>query len=845
MTRTLFLCVVLAVSLGSFACDGDSGPHGSCVPGEAEACVCDVGPEFEGVSTCLLDGNHAIPGPCEGCPEVHPCDGVDCSGFGACEIFGGEAVCNCESGYLPDGLDCKPKDCTADCTGRDCGGDGCGGSCGICDPTQDCVDGSCLCAPLCDGKVCGDDGCGGSCGACGVGEACQAGACVPCVGDCSGKECGDDGCGGSCGDCGGGMACQGGTCVCAPDCAGKECGDDGCGGSCGACGLGESCQGGACVACVPSCTGKACGDDGCGGSCGQCAGGMVCSGGQCVSQGSSCVGYCGSAAPDYCYCDDSCMEFGDCCPDACDACPNLSGCGGGTCGPGEVLDCWGDCAPEVSLGDGWCDEAFDCDMFMYDYGDCGGGGSCEGLCGGSSGSCYCDDYCFEAGDCCTDICDFCTMYLQCGCEPDCTGKTCGDDGCFGSCGTCPAGFGCNAAFQCEEGLCEWEGEIPDCYGICGPESWVGDGYCDDLGQYGEPDFNCEEFAWDGGDCAPCVATCEGKECGDDGCGGSCGVCAGDLFCVGNDCKDAFTCGDLYACLINCSEDYNCQDACMGAAPMEAMNQLEAISMCLDMAGYFECMDQACIDAAMAQCQGELDACFVGALDCPGITECMAGCADGDSGCTTVCYYSGSAEGEDTYDAMIQCVVAACGEEPTAECWDEALAAGCQAEALACGVEPCEPDCTDLVCGDDGCGGSCGDCDPGFSCEAGACVVCEAQCEGLACGDDGCGGVCGECPVGSACADGLCVVLPGEFGFPCESNGDCNSGWCIADGADGAMCTIPCVDDCPAGYTCEALPPPFPGTISICQPAAPCLFVECDGVCCAEGETCVDGACFMP
>ena len=36
------------------------------------------------------------------------------------------------------------------------------------------------------------------------------------------------------------------------------------------------------------------------------------------------------------------------------------------------------------------------------------------------------------------------------CEPDCSGKECGDDGCSGSCGTCPAGYSCSADQVCTE-----------------------------------------------------------------------------------------------------------------------------------------------------------------------------------------------------------------------------------------------------------------------------------------------------------------------------------------------------------------------------------------------------------
>jgi hypothetical protein len=66
-----------------------------------------------------------------------------------------------------------------------------------------------------------------------------------------------------------------------------------------------------------------------------------------------------------------------------------------------------------------------------------------------------------------------------GCTPTCTGKSCGDDGCGGSCGTCPTGETCNTSGQCV---------------------------------------------------ATCVPKCSGKACGDDGCGGSCGTCASGSTC---------------------------------------------------------------------------------------------------------------------------------------------------------------------------------------------------------------------------------------------------------------------------------------------------------------------------
>ena len=64
-------------------------------------------------------------------------------------------------------------------------------------------------------------------------------------------------------------------------------------------------------------------------------------------------------------------------------------------------------------------------------------------------------------------------------------------------------------YNFDEGDCEvipgecTPGLIEDCNGICAPEGWLGDGFCDD-GSYeynGNPIFfNCEEFDFDNGDC---------------------------------------------------------------------------------------------------------------------------------------------------------------------------------------------------------------------------------------------------------------------------------------------------------------------------------------------------------
>jgi hypothetical protein len=64
----------------------------------------------------------------------------------------------------------------------------------------------------------------------------------------------------------------------------------------------------------------------------------------------------------------------------------------------------------------------------------------------------------------------------------------------------------------------------------------------------------------------CVGTCSGKECGDDGCGESCGTCDGDLVCKANLClgadepiPDVIGGGDAGDGNGSCPKDYNYVD----------------------------------------------------------------------------------------------------------------------------------------------------------------------------------------------------------------------------------------------------------------------------------------------
>lgn len=103
------------------------------------------------------------------------------------------------------------------------------------------------------------------------------------------------------------------------------------------------------------------------------------------------------------------------------------------------------------------------------------------------------------------------------CVPACDGLECGDDGCGGSCGTCPA-----AAPICTEGTCTIAC-APNCAGsACGDDGCGGScGTCPSAA----PMCIANQCV------ATCTPSCAGRVCGDDGCGGTCGTCTAAQTCT--------------------------------------------------------------------------------------------------------------------------------------------------------------------------------------------------------------------------------------------------------------------------------------------------------------------------
>ncbi|MFN8591024.1 MAG: hypothetical protein U0031_06120 [Thermomicrobiales bacterium] len=227
--------------------------------------------------------------------------------------------------------------------------------------------------------------------------------------------------------------------------------------------------------CTPLCLNKACGPDGCGRSCGECDAGETCQDGVCTGCAPDCTGKvcgedgCGGACPPGCDAGFTCTDNGAC------RCGSDIVCNGVCCATEQICHDLTDacCTPDsrnATCGDHVCGQVTDNCGISVRCGDCPQGQACDG--GG-----------------------------QCICVPNCQGRVCGDDGCGRTCGECVADRVCTNQGAC---VCRFE----SCNDACCGEGEV-----------------CRNGA-----CGVCIPSCDGQQCGSDGCGGSCGTCPAGQFC---------------------------------------------------------------------------------------------------------------------------------------------------------------------------------------------------------------------------------------------------------------------------------------------------------------------------
>ncbi len=279
------------------------------------------------------------------------------------------------------------------------------------------------------------------------------------------------------------------------------------------------------------------------------------------------------------------------------------------------------------------------------------------------------------------------------CTPACNGKECGNDGCGGTCGACPAAAPtCSAAAKCVTSC------APACSGKeCGDDGCGGTcGTCPDAAAICDPGtFKCKSTT--------CKPSCAANSCGNDGCGGTC-KCASGSVCAGTTCvapcspADNFCDGTtLHFCDASGAMGAKlCSDADCKAAGFVAFSQCGA-----NTGQNKTCLCEACT-AADEKCAANT------AYTCDAVTGKLTAQACG---------------------AGMQCKNAACVKPCTDECTQDACNAGGQVVACQVGVDGCKKKLAPA------------DCIGGLVCVAGSlgCAACTAsgQCDAQSvCGGNG-------------------------------------------------------------------------------------------------------------
>ncbi len=339
------------------------------------------------------------------------------------------------------------------------------------------------------------------------------------------------------------------------------------------------------------------------------------------------------------------------------ACPDGYACSSiGTCELVDVVTKW-TCAPNTK-GDG---TACDCACGEPDP-DCAN--AALPVIGCTSGVCKADGTCGV-------------------CQPNCTGKVCGDDGCGGICGVCQD----PSKPWCASGQCSAQC-VPACAGkTCGPDGCGGtcgdcqdgescfDGNCGTLnpafscaascGYFAPGGCSCQENCAATGDCCAdvgtvcaCFPNCTGLQCGDDGCGGSCGDCSNGDQCVSGLCVADLCNPDP------CSTHGSC-DSTSGACSCTSSYAGDACDTCAaGLVDYPNCTPDLCagkpdpcnghgacvpVDGSCACSLGfggtACDTCVLGSDTFPNCTDPCIGvnCDDGNACTNDICDATGTCQ----------------------------------------------------------------------------------------------------------------------------------------------------------------------------------------------------------
>ena len=277
----------------------------------------------------------------------------------------------------------------------------------------------------------------------------------------------------------------------------------------------------------------------------------------------------------------------------------------------------------------------------------------------------------------------------------------------------------------------------------------------------------------------CVPICDGRECGNDGCGGACGVCLPGFNCSAGVCLERggqpTDCEGIADCVHSC-DDERCWEECVSEGAPAAQREFEEVLNCIqeecsafseDPERFQQCQIDECGDV-LEECLGYPIG--GGDMPCDELVECVLDCG-GDDGCQEECWSEASPVAREAFGWLAGCSERACSDVDSIPAWEE-----CPEEFMFCFEEegpppiPVEGACNEedwarledlgeemafvvhectLDCRDTDRGRRCiGDCVSGSSAISFDCGMCFADL-GM-CTARECGRVCDDDPLVDAC-----------------------------------------------------------------------------------------------
>lgn len=340
----------------------------------------------------------------------------------------------------------------------------------------------------------------------------------------------------------------------------------------------------------------------------------------------------------------------------------------------------------------------------------------------------------------------------------------------------------------------------------------------------------------GVNCSKCLAVacnpkCFKSVCGDDGCGGSCGVCTGGLSCVNAGCYNITqggSCGNplsLFSDFIVPTNGTVVTIFGNNAAGVDEVQPSCGISGVPEVIYRFDVTTDIPMGFEIQMLSGDGNPSGLDTVLAIHLADCITP-KDGYSYCSDDATPPGDI-GSRVFGLLVK------GSY-------RLVATGYSASQLGNFmlkvkfVPNCVPTCDGKFCGSDGCGGVCGECTTGLQCNTvvGRCqsFPCTPQCGGKQCGLDGCGGSCGTCKEGKLCSlnEGKCIPSSScnHLVPVCQSN------------RQGQGPDVYCGSDCEWHKTDEVLIDLVPNTAEEVKETIIFEWRLFDSSSCALAETCV-------